>query len=186
MTPTPGPPFYGGRQLGALAVNAKARVAQLTGFRSITAAAERLVTFGCFFYRWKARLWVRWGSSCAVGGGGRLIAAPTAENGPSHNQGRSPHPSGLRPAPLPLLAFSHFPLSGGIGLPLKGKACGRPRGSPLHKKQTGSVGSANPGAEAEPQQSQFSSRSGPQWGRMGPHPSTPDFARRKCSAHFKG
>ena len=81
MTPTPGPPFYGGRQLGALAVNAKARVAQLTGFRSITAAAERLVTFGCFFYRWKARLWVRWGSSCATGDGGRLIAAPTAGTG---------------------------------------------------------------------------------------------------------
>ena len=35
------------------------------------------------------------------------------------------------------------------------------------------------GAEAEPHQSQFSSRSGPQWGRTGPHPSTPDFARRK-------
>ena len=33
-----------------------------------------------------------------------------------------PHPSGLRPAPLPLLVFSHFPLTGGIGLPLKGKA----------------------------------------------------------------
>ena len=108
-----------------LSINAKARVAQLTGFRSIAAAAEMLVTFGCFFYRWKARLWVRWGSSCATGDGGRLIAAPTAENGPSHNQGRSPHPSGLRPAPLPLLAFSHFPLTGGIGLPLKGKAFGR-------------------------------------------------------------
>ena len=65
-----------------MAAVAKARVAQLTSFRSIPAAAEGLVTFGCFFYRWKARLWVRWGSSCATGDGGRLIAAPTAENGP--------------------------------------------------------------------------------------------------------
>ena len=94
MTPTPGPPFYGGSQLGTLAVNAKARVAQLTGFRSITAAAERLVTFGCFFYRWKARLWVRWGSSCATGDGGRLIAAPTAENGPGRWFGNGRRRSG--------------------------------------------------------------------------------------------
>ena len=36
-----------------------------------------------------------------------------------------PHPAGRRPAPLPLLAFSHFPLTGGIGLPLKGKTFGR-------------------------------------------------------------
>ena len=117
---------------------------------------------------------------------GRTLCAPTVETARSHNQDRSPHPSGLRPAPLPLLAFSHFPLTGGIGLPLKGKACGRPRGSPLHKKQIGSVGSANPGAEAEPHQSQFSSRSGPQWGRTGPRSSTPDFARRKDSAWPKG
>ena len=41
-------------------------------------------------------------------------------------------------------------------LPLKGKACGRPQGSPLHKKQTGSVGSAMPGAVVEPHRSKFS------------------------------
>ena len=40
-------------------------------------------------------------------------------------------------------------------LPLKGKACGRPLRSPLHKKQTGSVGSAMPGAAVESHQPQF-------------------------------
>ena len=58
---------------------AKARVAQLTGLPSITAAAEGPVTFGCFFYRWKARLLRGWGSSLAQGTGGRVRApAPTA------------------------------------------------------------------------------------------------------------
>ena len=36
-------------------------------------------------------------------------------------------------ASLPLLAFGHFPLTGGIGLPLKGKAFGRPQGPPLRR-----------------------------------------------------
>ena len=49
---------------------AKARVAQLTGLPSITATAEGPVTFGCFFYRWKARLLSGWGSSLAQGTGG--------------------------------------------------------------------------------------------------------------------
>ena len=42
--------------MAALAVDAKARVAQLTGFRSITAAAEFPAAFGCFFSWLKARL----------------------------------------------------------------------------------------------------------------------------------
>ena len=46
-------------------------------------------------------------------------------------------------------------------LPLKGKACGRPQGSPLHKKQTGSVGSAESGAAVEPHQHQFWECQGP-------------------------
>ena len=51
---------------------------QLTGFPSITAAAEGPVTFGCFFYRWKARLLSGWGSSSAQGNGGRVrTPAPT-------------------------------------------------------------------------------------------------------------
>ena len=44
-----------------------------------------------------------------------------------------PHPSDLRPAPLPLLAFGHFPLIGGIVLPPRGKACGRVTAPPLRR-----------------------------------------------------
>ena len=52
-------------------------MAQLNGFPSITAAAERAVTFGSCFYRWTARLLSCLGSSAAQGIGGRVIAAPT-------------------------------------------------------------------------------------------------------------
>ena len=73
----PGPHFTGA-QLGSLAVNAKARVAQLTGCPSIAAAAEWSVTFGGCFDRWKARLLCGWGSSAAQGIGGRVrTPAPT-------------------------------------------------------------------------------------------------------------
>ena len=157
----PGPHFTGA-QLGSLAVNAKARAAQLTGCPSIAAAAELAVTFGDCFDRWKARLLCGWGSSAAQGIGGRVRtpapteypetrlslrrgrsqtgpgvpaggpvcrpygmawaarpggralrascstedgrphgAAPTVETDRPHNQGRSPHPSGLRPATFP-------------------------------------------------------------------------------------
>ena len=41
-----------------MSVNAKARVVQLTGFRSISAAAEDRVTFGRCFSWWGARLCV--------------------------------------------------------------------------------------------------------------------------------
>ena len=41
-------------------------------------------------------------------------------------------------ASLPLLAFGHFPLTGGIGLPpWRGKAFGRPQGSPLRISKNG-------------------------------------------------
>ena len=73
----PGPHFTGA-QLGSLAVNAKARVAQLTGCPSIAAAAEWSVTFGGCSYRWKARLLSCLGSSAAQGTGGRVrTPAPT-------------------------------------------------------------------------------------------------------------
>ncbi len=45
-------------------------------------------------------------------------------------------------------------------------------GRPYGEKRAGSVGSANSGADVGPQQLPFFSRSGPQWGRTGPHPST--------------
>ena len=73
----PSPPDRGSRPPGA--VNAKARVAQLNGSRSMTAAAERAVTFGSCFYRWTARLLSCLGSSAAQGIGGRVIAAPTED-----------------------------------------------------------------------------------------------------------
>ena len=177
---------------------AKARVAQLTGLPSITAAAEGPVTFGCFFYRWKARLLSGWGSSLAQGTGGRVrapaptaypkvrlifcrarcphravpgrprCAAPTAKTNRSYNRDRSPHPP----------RFARH-------LPLKGKACGRPLRSPLHKKQTGSVGSANPGAAVEMHHLKFYAKPGP----SGPEEIAEchsDFARRKGCTMFKG
>ena len=58
-------------------IRAKARAAQLNGFRSITAAAEGSVTFGGCSDRWKARLCGWRGSSAAQGTGGRMISAPT-------------------------------------------------------------------------------------------------------------
>ena len=73
-----------------MAVNAKARVAQLTGSRSITAAAEDLVTFGYGFYWWRARLLSGWGSSLAQGIGGRVrTPAPTAGRLQICRRGRS-------------------------------------------------------------------------------------------------
>ena len=59
MCPTPWTPhFTGATNAEVLAVNAKARVVQLTGFRSISAAAEGRVTFGRCFSWWGARLCV--------------------------------------------------------------------------------------------------------------------------------
>ena len=73
----PGPHFTGA-QLGSLAVNAKARAAQLTGCPSIAAAAEWSVTFGGCSDRWKARLLSCLGSSAAQSTGGRVrTPAPT-------------------------------------------------------------------------------------------------------------
>ena len=55
-------------------------MAQLTGFPSITAAAEGPVTFGCFFCRWKARLFGWWGSSLAQGNAGGHMGPPLRAN----------------------------------------------------------------------------------------------------------
>ena len=65
-------------------------------------------------------------------------AAPTVETDHPYNRERSPHPSGLWP-PLPLLAFSYFPLTGGIGLPQRGKLYGRVLDPPLRRIQNGFV-----------------------------------------------
>ena len=65
-------------------------------------------------------------------------AVPTVETDHPYNRERSPHPSGLWP-PLPLLAFSYFPLTGGIGLPQRGKLYGRVLDPPLRRIQNGFV-----------------------------------------------
>ena len=156
----PGPHFTGA-QLGSLAVNAKARVAQLNGCPSMTAAAEWSVTFGGCSYRWKARLLSCLGSSAAQGTGGRVrTPAPTEypETRLSLRRGRSQTGPG---------------------------ACRRPSVPPLRLKRTGSVGSANSGADVESHRPQFSAQPGPS-GPAGIETSHPDFARRKCSAHFEG
>ena len=51
IRPPPGPPFYGGRQLGSLSGHRKGAGGQRIGFRSMTAAAEFPVTFGWYPYR---------------------------------------------------------------------------------------------------------------------------------------
>ena len=121
-------------------------MAQLNGSRSMTAAAERAVTFGSCFYRWTARLLSCLGLSAAQGIGGRVIAAPTGGAclrragedtrpyggswklslvwaGVRVSRGH-PHPSGL--------TASHLP-------PWRGKAFGRPQGSPYGGKRAGSL-----------------------------------------------
>ena len=55
------------------------------------------------------------------------------------------------------------------------------KGRRYGRKRTRDVGLETAGAGAEPHHFLFSSRSGPQWGRMGPHPSAPDPARRRAA-----
>ena len=127
----------------------------------MTAAAERAVTFGSYFYRWTARLLSCLGSSAAQGIGGRLIAAPTGRaclrragedtrpyggeleaalslgGGARVKRAPSSGPSG---PPTPFVPSGHFPLIGGIVLPpWRGKAFGRPQGSPYGGKRAGSL-----------------------------------------------
>ena len=96
-----------------------------------------------------------------------------SQTGPGAALGRSPHPSGLTASPPTPFGLQPFPPDRGNRPSPKGEGFWAAKGRPYGGKRPGSVGSANPGAEAEPHQSQFSSRSGPQWGRTGPHPSTP-------------
>ena len=112
-------------------------MAQLTGFPSITAAAEFLVTFGRLFFWRKARLWGWWGLSCAVGKRragedsrpceiqgtlrpfrrGRALSRPVEDflRFRAH-----PHPSGLRPATFPLVG-GRLGTGGHMGPPLRRK-----------------------------------------------------------------
>ena len=106
--------------------------------------------------------------------------------------------------PLIRLAFGQPPfpkLGGRVRTPtptrMQGRSCSPRRGwsqtgprahtvRPYGGKRPQGVGSETAGAEAETHQLQFSSRSGPQWGRTERHSSTPNFARRKFSARPKG
>ena len=63
----PGPQFYGGRQCGGVGGQRKGAGGHGIGFRSITAAAEKPVTFGRCFSWLEARLLGWWGSSSAQG-----------------------------------------------------------------------------------------------------------------------
>ena len=90
-------------------------MAQLNGSRSMTAAAERAVTFGSCFYRWTARLLSCLGLSAAQGIGGRVrTPAPTGGSwklplvwaGVRVSRGH-PHPA-LR-TPYPFCPFGTFP-----------------------------------------------------------------------------
>ena len=56
MTFVPWTPILRGPPMRRFSVDAKARVAQLIGLRSITAAAELPETFGWCFFWWRERL----------------------------------------------------------------------------------------------------------------------------------
>ena len=107
-----------------MAVDAKARVAQLTGFRSITAAAEFPAAFGCFSSWLKARLCAGWGpSSARMDGGngtGLVFRRGRSQTGPREGQFPIPSVSLRSTSSLPLLAYGHFPLIGGIGPLIRG------------------------------------------------------------------
>ena len=183
--PPPGPPFYGGRQSGGLGSLCKGAGGQWIGFWSITAAAESRVTFGRCFSWWGARLLDWWSSILAQWDGGRVLDPPLWSGkgvylciGTGHFRAQAPGGPVCRP----------YKIRGTLRSFRRGRSQTGPRaakGRPYGGKRPGSVGSANPGAEAEPHQSQFSSRPGP----SGPDETAPKhscFARRKFSAHFKG
>ena len=96
-----------------------------------------------------------------------------SQTGPGAALGRSPHPSGLTASPPTPFGLQPFPPDRGNRPSPKGEGFWAAKGRPYGGKRPGGVGSANPGADAKPQQLQFPSRSGPQWGRTKPHPSTP-------------
>ena len=108
-------------------------------------------------------------SSAPFGGtfpleGGRLTGATYA---PLQNGGEMAGGSRTRPYEIP----GTIPNSAVVADPRP--ACGRPQGSPLRRKRTGSVGSANPGAEVEPQRAQIL------------HPQAPSGAGLNCGKSLR-
>ena len=130
MCPTPWTPhFTGAANAEVLAVNAKARVVQLTGFRSISAAAEGRVTFGRCFSWWGARLLDWWSSILAQWDGGRVLDPPlrSARKGVCLCIGAGPRPA----------AGGLWPLTSSVTLRVtpspkgEGRGMGLPKPSPL-------------------------------------------------------
>ena len=157
-----------------LSINAKARVAQLTGCPSIAAAAEWSVTFGDCSDRWTARLLSCLGSSAAQGIGGRVIA-PLQVGFAYVGRVRTPAPT-EHTKDCPGNAVGADDLGGPRAHTVRPYSGKRPR----------DVGSETAGAAVEAHHLKFFTKSGPQWGRTEPRSSTPDFARRKFSACLKG
>ena len=166
-----------------MAIVAKAQVVQLTGFRSISAAAEGPVTLGVSSIGGeRAFVWVEL-KSCGGKRRAGLGPAPTGRTKQRHNQRRSPHP-------VQCTHWTTFP---------QGKAFGRPQGSPLRiTSRFGGGGKpppykvSTPEAFARPSQAQlrnctslqFLDSQGPVARREFRHALR--FARRKCFAHPKG
>ncbi len=138
IRPPPGPPFYGGRQLGSLGGHRKGAGGQRIGFRSMTAAAEFPVTFTPT--GWKRAFW-------AGGAQVRLRGTAYPKMLPDLRRGD--------PCGRPFMCETARP--GGRALrrrePHRRRAAtwGRSYGG----KQTVSVSSANPGAVVKPHQRQF-------------------------------
>ena len=102
MCPTPWTPhFTGAANAEVLAVNAKARVVQLTGFPSISAATEGSVTFRRCSSWWRARLCVGGAQVRLRGTAGGPVCRPYGKTKRQRDRGRAPHPSGLAASHLP-------------------------------------------------------------------------------------
>ena len=165
--------------------NAKARVAQLNGFSSITAAAELSVAFGDCFYRWKARLLGGRGSSSAQGIGGRVRApAPTQmqELFPPICRGRS------QTGPRAATWGRPYEIRGTLRPFRRGRRPRRPAGAhcaPLRRKTAPGRWFGNGRRKSGTAPTPIFHKPRAQWpgGNLERHS---DFARRNFSARFKG
>ena len=116
-------------------VNAKARVAQLTGFRSMTAAAELPAAFGCFSSWLEARLLSGRGSSAARMDGGNGTGL-VFRRGRSQTGPREGHTPGWLLSAFGRFTFSPSPTVlkklfwAWVGEALGPPAGGMPRGHP--------------------------------------------------------
>ena len=140
---------------------------------------------------------------CRLFGGGRELGTPLFDSafaaaGSSAAQGDGEHGEPLRFFVGPDALIGPFPggpvcrpyeMRESSSLAVGADDLGGPRAHtvlPYVGKRAGSVGSEAAGAGIKPHQSQFSSRSDPQWGRTEWHPSTPGIARRKGRTTSKG